>query len=200
MSKKTFVGREVKLSRVFASGLALVLFLVSVFAAAPSFAIVTFRSAAQAATASGGGAIAHAGAGNSARRNNCGSITPTVPAGSAGDMLVALVNARENGATVTMPGWTQYFTDTYPGQEFKVFIFWRLATGGDPSTVTQSGTCSSIGARISRFSGVNTASPFETNPITGGQWVRQNSGNLDTGTDTTTGSTRLPRLPAGCPG
>lgn len=40
-------------------------------------------------------AITHVGAGASSTRNNCGNITPTIPAGSIDDVLVAVVNARE---------------------------------------------------------------------------------------------------------
>jgi hypothetical protein len=146
---------------------------------------VAFR-AASSATAATGTVITHVGVGATASRNNCGSINPAIPAGLADDVLIALVNARENSTTVSMAGWNQAYTDTYPGQEFKVFVFWRLATGGDPNTVTQSGTCSSIGAQVARFRGADTTQPLETSPIPAGNVVRQNSGNLDTGTQTTT--------------
>lgn len=157
----------------------------AVLAAGATQAQIAFRAASSAASATGT-VITHVGAGASDDRNNCGSVNPPIPAGLADDVLIALVNARENAATVTMAGWNQAYTDTYPGQEFKVFVFWRLATGGDPNTVTQSGTCSSIGAQIARFRGADPAQPLETSPIPAGNVVRQNSGNLDTGTQTTT--------------
>ena len=171
--------------RAIVTGLVLLVFLVLVLVAAPAQAAVTFRSASSASAISGG-VIAHVGAGTSNTRNNCGDITPSVPAGSVGDMLIAVVVARENGATVSMTGWNQYFTDSYPGQEFQTYIFWRVATGTDPNTVTQSGTCSSFAGQIARFSGVDTTNPFETDPILAANWVRQNSNNIDTGTENTT--------------
>lgn len=154
---------------------------------------VTFRGAENASMTPG---ITHIGAGTVDTRNSCGDITPSIPAGNTGDILIAVVNARENSAGVSMSGWNLYFSDTYPGlggtsAEMQVFIYWRLATGGDPNTVNQSGTCDSIGARISRFRGVNQSSPFETNPIGSGQWVRQNANHIDTGTVTTTSATAM---------
>ncbi|MDH5534797.1 MAG: hypothetical protein OEZ08_04380, partial [Betaproteobacteria bacterium] len=171
-------------------GLAIALLIAGGLAVPPVAAQIMFRAAAQASASDGSGGITHVGAGADDTRNNCGDINPSIPGGSAGDILIALVNARENGATVTMPGWNTLYADQYPGltgnQEFKVFIFWRFATGGDPNTVTQSGTCNSIGAQIARFSGVDSTQPFENLPIPAGNVMRQNSGNLDTGTETTT--------------
>lgn len=169
--------------------LALGLVLWAVFAAAPSFAAVTFRSPASASAASS--AITHINAGAAVTRDNCGNITPAIPAGNTDDILIALVVARENSATVTMPGWNQYFTDSYPAQEFQVFIYWRVATGGDPNTITQAGTCDSLAGQIARFRGVDTTNPFETNPILAANWVRQSADNIDTGTETTTSPTAM---------
>jgi hypothetical protein len=154
-------------------------------AASGAQAQIAFR-AASSATAATGTVITHVGAGASASRNNCGDINPSIPAGLADDVLIALVNARENGATVAMAGWNQAYADTYPGQEFKVFLFWRRATGGDPNTINQSGNCNSIGAQVARFRGADLAQPLETSPVPAGNVVRQNSGNLDTGSQTTT--------------
>lgn len=135
-------------------------------------------------------AIAHVGAGASSTRNNCGNITPTIPAGSIDDVLVAVVNARENGAIVTMPGWNQLYQVTHPGREFIASIYWRRATSaaanGDPSTINQAGTCSSIAGQISRFSGVDSVQALESDPIPGTNAVIQNANNIDTGIQTTT--------------
>ena len=146
---------------------------------------ITLRGSTSASVASLT-AVTHVGAGGAASRNNCGSINPGIPGGNVGDLLVALVNAREASATVTMAGWNQAYTDTFPAVDLQVFIFWRFATGADPNTVTQSGTCSSLGARISRFRGADPTQPLETDPIPAGNVVRQNSGAIDTGTQTTT--------------
>ncbi len=135
-------------------------------------------------------AIAHVGAGADDSRNNCGSITPTIPAGSVDDVLVAVINTRAAGATVTMPGWNQLYQATHPGRNFIASIYWRRATSaaanGDPRTITQSGTCSSIGGQISRFSDVDLVQAFESDPIPATNVVMQNSGDIDTGTQTTT--------------
>ena len=138
-------------------------------AASGAQAQIAFRAAAQASVAVGGtGGITFIGASASAAsRNNCGNINPAIPGGNVDDVLIALVNARENGATVTMTGWNEAYSDVFPGvgPEMQVKVYWRLATGTDPNTVTQSGTCSSIGAQIARFRGVDTAQPLETDPI-----------------------------------
>jgi len=146
---------------------------------------VVLRGAAS-ASFSGGDDITHVGAGDRARRNNCGNINPSILAGVPGDLLIALVNVREKDAVVTMSGWNLAYSDAFPGQDFQVFVYWRIATGSDPSTINQSGSCSSIGAQIARFRGVDITQPFENMPIPDSNVVRQNSGNLDSGTETTT--------------
>jgi len=151
---------------------------------------IAFRAAAS-ASAAAPSAITHVNAGAVDDRNNCGSITPSVPAGLAGDLLIALVNVRENNATVTMTGWNLLFFDQYPGvgdgAEMKAYIYYRIAAGGDTATVTQSGTCDSIGGQVSRFRGVDQTQPFYNVPISGGNMVRQDSNNVDTGTEATAG-------------
>jgi len=135
-------------------------------------------------------AIAHVGAGTSNTRNDCGNITPTIPAGSVDDVLVAVVNTREASATVTMAGWNLLYQATHPGRDFIASIYWRRATSaalnGDPRTINQAGACSSIAGQISRFTGVDLLQPFETSPIPAGNVVIQNSNNIDTGTQVTT--------------
>jgi hypothetical protein len=157
-------------------------------AACSAQAQIAFRSAANGTSAAGGtGGITYINSGAAATRNNCGNINPAIPAGNVGDVLVALVNARENGATVTMAGWTQAYSDIFPGAvELQVNIFYRVATGGDPNTVAQSGTCSSIGAQIARFRNVDPTQPLETSPIAAGNVARQNADHIDTGSQTTT--------------
>jgi hypothetical protein len=157
-------------------------------AASSAHAQIAFRATATANAAAGGtGGVTYVNSGASASRDNCGSINPAIPAGNVGDVLIALVNARENGATVTMTGWTQAYTDIFPGAvELQVQIHYRVAAGGDPNTVTQAGTCSSIGAQIARFRGVDTTQPLETSPIVAGNVVRQTANNVDTGSQTTT--------------
>jgi MSHA biogenesis protein MshQ len=161
-------------------------------------AVITLRGAEQNAitSATPPSAISHIGAGSSQGIMGCGNINPSIPAGNVGDLLIALAMAKEDdgGNTVTMAGWNTYYTAEYPGNppdnnEMQVHIFWRFATGGDPNTINQSGSaCNSFGGQISRFRGVDTLSPFET--VTPGV-VTQDSGNLDTGSITTTSSTAM---------
>lgn len=156
-------------------------------------AAITLRGATQNAIATVASGIAHVGSGLADDRNNCGNINPTIPAGITGDLLIALVIAKEQDATISMPGWNNYFSDTFApppanNNEIKAFIFWRLADGSDPNTITQGGNCNNVAAQISRFSGVDTSSPFETaSPGV----VSQDSGNIDTGTVTTISPTSM---------
>lgn len=154
-------------------------------AACSAQAQIAFRASTSAAAAAGT-VVTYVDSGAVASRDNCGSINPSIPAGNTGDVLIALVNARENGATVTMTGWNQAYSDIFPGSDFQVKIYWRVAAGGDPNTVNQSGICNSIGAQIARFRGVDTTQPLETDPIPGGNVVRQQANNVDTGSQTTT--------------
>lgn len=159
-------------------------------AASGAQAQIAFRAAAEASVAVGGtGGITFIGAGASASRNNCGNVNPAIPGGNVDDVLIALVNARENGATVSMTGWNEAYGHIFPGgTEMQVKIYWRLANGSDPNTVTQSGTCSSIGAQIARFRNVDTTQPLETDPIPDLPNVQRqtNVNNVDTGTQATT--------------
>lgn len=142
------------------------------------------------------GLIGHVGSGALATRNGCGNITPTIPAGSVGDLLIAVALVRETNATVTMPGWTQYYSENHGTggtQDLEGYIFYRVATGGDPNTITSggAGNCRSLIGQISRFSGVDTVSPFETDPILAGNSSTQNTNTVSTGTETTTSATAM---------
>ena len=147
---------------------------------------VTYQSASSAIGVNGT-AISHVGAGAAAVRNNCGDITPAIPAGNVNDLLVALVVAREESATVAASaGWATLYSGNYAGQEFRVYLYYRIAdgSGSDTLTVTESGICNSFAGRVARFRGVDTAQPFLNVPIPAGNVVSQNSDNIDTGTET----------------
>jgi hypothetical protein len=159
--------------------------------AAQATAQPAFRAASQASLASTGNAITFVAAG-AATTSDAGcprAVTPATPAGNVDDILVALAVAREDAATVAASGgWTQLYAATYApaGQEFRAFIFYRVATntGADSITVTESGTCSSLAARVSRFRGANTAQPFVNVPIPGANASMQNTDPIATGTET----------------
>jgi hypothetical protein len=153
---------------------------------------ITFRAAAVGVPST---SITHVGAGAAASRDSttCGSISPAIPAGNVGDLLIALVNVREDSSTVATPaGWTQLYAATYPGGvDFKVFMFYRVATGTDTLTVAATGTCDSMAGRVSRFGNVDTAQPFLNVPVPGANVVMQDSNNIDTGTETTIDPTAM---------
>lgn len=160
----------------------LLLFAVTLFFTQPALAAVAFRAASSAASAAGGDITVTNGA--RAERTSCGDITPAIPGGSVGDLLIAQVIARRNAATVTMSGWNSLFSDNVAGTNHQVFLFWRSATGTDPNTVTQAGTCNQFMATITRFGNVDTAQPLETHPLPSGNWAYTNAGDVDTGTQT----------------
>jgi len=164
--------------------------LAALLAAAGAHAQIAFRGAASATTDS----IAHIGSGAAATDDaGCPRIvSPAMPGGLAGDVLVALVNSREDSATIAATAaWTLAYSATYGGgNELQAYIYFKVATGtntaADPLTVTQSGSCGSLAAQVSRFRGVDPVQPLETSPIPAGNVAQQNSGNLDTGTQMTT--------------
>lgn len=146
--------------------------------AAPSHAAVTFRAASSAGVAAGG--VITATSGSFEQRTDCGDINPSIPAGSAGDLLVAQVVARQNGATVSMTGWNVLYSDNVAGENYQAILFYRSATNtaADTNTISQSGTCSLMIANITRFGGVDTTQPLEA---TAGNAVYSDAGSVDTG-------------------
>ena len=150
-----------------------------------------FRAASQASLATtGGGAIAHVAAG-AAQTSDAGcprNVAPAVPAGNVNDLLIALAIAREDAATVATPAnWNLLYAATYApvGQEMRAFIFYRFATNtaADNITVTESGTCSSLAARVSRFRNVDTTQPFVNVPVPADRVLMQNANSIGTGTE-----------------
>ena len=140
---------------------------------------IAARTPATSAGIAGPSTITYIGDGGASSRSTCGSITPTVPAGNVGDLLIAVVAAHAQ-PTVTMNGWNPLFFDADPSN-VSAGLFWRIATGGDPSTITQSGSCNSFIAQISRFRGVDTTSPFAT-AVTGTNESVQNANRVTSGT------------------
>ena len=158
---------------------------------------IGFRAAAQATSALAVD-IAYGGIGTFVTRTTAGSINPGFPAGTAaGDLLVTQVLAREDAATVTMTGWNLLFTDT-PVADYQVKIYWRIATGADPNTVTQSGTSNLLAARMTRFTGVDPVSPIlnagtVSSPVQlpSANWSTQTTAQVLTGTETTTAANAM---------
>jgi MSHA biogenesis protein MshQ len=146
--------------------------------AAPAYAAVSFRAATSAGVAAGG--VITVTSGSFEQRPDCGDINPSIPAGSAGDLLVAQIVARDDDATVSMPGWNTLYSHNVPGENYQAILFYRSATNSDPNTISQSGTsCSLLAANITRFGGVDTAQPLEP---TAGNAVYSDDGDVFTGT------------------
>ncbi len=98
-----------------------------------------------------------------------GSVTPTPPAGSVGDILILTVHGDENGSLTTPTGWNALSNSgintgasaTATGNT--LWVFWRRATGttsgSDGAGTFDTGTHTV--ARIHRYSGcVSTGSPI----------------------------------------
>jgi hypothetical protein len=146
-------------------------------------AAIAFRAASSASVAEAS-TVTYGGHGSFASRGNCGSISPSLPSGTAaGNLLIAVVVSGAS-PTLSMPGWTLLFQNN-PVSNLTSAIYWRIATGGDPNTITQSGTCNVLAARISRFTGVDTMQPFMTAPLAASNWSYQNADTVTTGTETT---------------
>jgi hypothetical protein len=164
------------------------------FAAAFLFALaaqaqIALKGASQAAVAStAGGSITHVGVGAiSTDDTGCPrALSPAIPGGVNGDLLIAVAIAREDAATVAASaGWTLLRAANYAGQDLQGFIFYRFATGADALTLTESGTCSTFSARVSRFRGVDAVEPFISVPLPDAGVSMQNSNNIITGSETT---------------
>ncbi|MDH5235184.1 MAG: hypothetical protein OEW77_09485, partial [Gemmatimonadota bacterium] len=175
--------------------------LAALLAATATHAQIAFRAASQAGVAAatsptyvGVGTVAAVNA------NNCPSITPSVPAGSVGDLLIAAVSSGDNVA-INMAGWNTLFAHA-PVGNYQAKLFWRIAQATNASTITRGAAsgCNVLLGRISRFTGVDPVEPIQgifapgtlpggTQPACripgGGNWCYQNLGTVTTGTQTT---------------
>jgi MSHA biogenesis protein MshQ len=171
----------------------LTLLAIATFAAAgAAHAQVAFRSAATAAAASGTFAtVAHASVGAAATASGCAptSINPGLPAGTvAGNFLVAVVTSRDNEGISMAAGWNVLYSDVV-STAYQARVFWKIAQGGDATTITKAagGGCNVMIGRVSRFTGVDNANPFDG--AVGGS--SQTAGTVTTGSTTTTVATSM---------
>ena len=139
----------------------LLLLAVLLFFTQAALAAVAFRAATQASATAPSTIIQSRGAGALASAAN-GNVTPGYPSGwQATDILLCLIETKDNVA-VTMPaGWTQLLSGT-SGTIHQAKVFWKQAAIGDNTTptITHSGG-NSIIARIIGFYNVDTTNPFE---------------------------------------
>jgi hypothetical protein len=81
---------------------------------------------------------------------------------TAGNLLVAEVT-HDSGPTITLSGsWTFYQSFLSSGSDRLISIYWKVATGSEPSTyvVTPSANATLLLATILNISGANTITPF----------------------------------------
>jgi MSHA biogenesis protein MshQ len=65
------------------------------------------------------------------------SITVAVPAFTrAGDVMLAVVAARDAPSISADPAWTLLRTDVASGGDLRQSVYWRVASGGEPATYT----------------------------------------------------------------
>ena len=128
-------------------------------------AAITFRSASSASMTSVGVTFRNAGALENALSGNLANVS--MPPGIiTGDLLLCLVEQRDNVA-ITMPaGWTQ-LNSVSGGATQRASLFWKWAAMPETApTITHAGG-SKISARIMAFASVDPGSPFDvTNSFT----------------------------------
>jgi MSHA biogenesis protein MshQ len=137
--------------------------LAALLPAAAAQAQIGIVGAPQSASITTSANIAHAAVGAVATDSGgCPqSMAPGLPAGTAaGNLLIAVVTSRDNDP-ITMAGWNTLYANVALAN-YQAAVFWRVATGGDPTTITKTGGgCDVMIGRISRFTGVDTANPFD---------------------------------------
>lgn len=120
---------------------------------------IAYRSAASASQSSGGAtSITYVGRGSTDTADS-GEVFPTLPSHAADDLLICLVESRDNVAH-TISGWTEYYTGTLTNHRASIFYKKAGSSESNP-TVTHSGG-SSIIARCAAFRGVDATTPFDT--------------------------------------
>ncbi|WP_372522089.1 DUF6701 domain-containing protein [Sulfuricaulis sp.] len=151
---------EHKHGKALVSCLAVVLFLVFAFIVTPAQALVSFRAAASASAATGG-VITYVNSGTVANAAS-GNVAPGYPAGwSAGDMLLCVVESKDNVVASMPAGWTT-LSAANSGAAHRATIFWKIAAAGDSTTPTVTHTGGdSIIAQIIGFNGVDNTTPFD---------------------------------------
>jgi MSHA biogenesis protein MshQ len=164
----------------------------ALLACASAQAQIAFRAAATAAAATGTFAtVAHASVGAAAAATGCAptSINPGLPGGTvAGDFLVAVVTSRDNEGISMAAGWNVLYSDV-ASTAYQARVFWKIAQGGDATTITKAagGGCNVMIGRVSRFTGVDNANPFDG--AVGAS--SQTAGTVTTGSTTTTVATSM---------
>jgi hypothetical protein len=101
-----------------------------------------------------------------------GSLTLSVPAGSSGDLLVAVVGVKVNPSTTTPAGWIKIIagfngcTSTSAPQEgirAQLSTWWKIADGSETSATFSfgAGVTRQASGAILRYSGADPSSPID---------------------------------------
>ena len=91
------------------------------------------------------------------------SMAATIPAGSVGDVIVAIIHTRRTAGivTITAPGaYTQVSGGLVNRGSIRTGIYTRVATGSDAGTWSFSAACGAV-AVVSRYSGVDNTTPVD---------------------------------------
>ncbi|TWO80533.1 hypothetical protein CBW56_08825 [Denitratisoma oestradiolicum] len=140
---------------------------------------IAFRAAQNASMASAGASsITYVGSGGLATANS-GNATPTLPAHAANDLLICLVESRDNVAH-SVSGWTAFFSATLTNHRASIFYKIAGASESNPTVVHSGG--SSIIARCSAFRGVDTVTPID---VAYGAQTTAGDDKINTGSITT---------------
>lgn len=95
--------------------------------------------------------------------NSAGNVKPGYPGGwQAGDLLLCIVEARDNVVLAMPAGWAT-LSAANSGGAHRATLFWKIAAAGDDPTPTLSHAGgNSIIARIIGFANVDLVTPFDT--------------------------------------
>lgn len=127
---------------------------------ADASAQVVFRSASSAGLPVGSAGISYVGSGG-ADNGGSGNVNPSLPNYQTGDLLLCLVESRDNVAHTISAGWNTLYSITN-GATHRASLFWRVAANtsvADP-TITHSGGDSII-ARCAAYRGVDQTTPLD---------------------------------------
>ncbi|NND74271.1 MAG: hypothetical protein HKN44_04625 [Ilumatobacter sp.] len=101
-----------------------------------------------------------------------GSLTLTVPAGAAGDLLVAVVGVKVNPSTSTPAGWTPIIagfngcvsaSDPQIGIRAQLSSWWKISDGSETSVTVSfgAGVTRQAAGGVLRYSGADSANPID---------------------------------------
>ena len=96
------------------------------------------------------------------------TVTPGLPARTAGDLLLLMIQVRDDNA-LTINNWT-LLTQGFTGTNHHAAVYWRIATNTAADTATiqhAAGGRNLLLARITAFSNVDTTNPFDGAPSIG---------------------------------